>query len=166
MGREEELAFANELGRYHARTYGIPPITGAVLGWLMICDPPEQTAAELSEALGASRSAIGTAVAMLELQNQVQRTRAPGERAERIAMHPEIWVRNLDNPQDYIGIAEMARRGLEILGDAPTSRRARLLETAAFAEFLLERMPELAAEWRAHLQALRASGKLPEGGRS
>jgi hypothetical protein len=165
MGREEELAFANEIGRYYARTYGIPPITGAVIGWLMICDPPEQTAAELSEALGASRSAIGSAITMLENQNQVQRTRAPGERAERIAMHPEIWVRSIDNPQEYVLIAEMARRGLGILGDAPPSRRARLLETAAFAEFLLERMPALAAEWRAHLQALRASGELP-GGRS
>jgi hypothetical protein len=49
-----------------------------------------------------------------------------------------------------------------VLHDAPPARWARLLEAAAFYEFLLERMPALADEWRARRDALRASGELPD----
>ena len=41
-------------------------------------------------------------------------------------------------------------------------RRAVLLEWAAFADFLVERMPVLEQEWRARRDALRASGELPD----
>ncbi len=37
-----------------------------------------------------------------------------------------------------------------------------LLETSAFAEFLLEQMPLFQQEWEARRQALVASGDLPE----
>ena len=38
------------------------PMAGRMWGWLLICEPPEQTAAEIAEALQASRGAIsGTA---------------------------------------------------------------------------------------------------------
>jgi hypothetical protein len=37
-----------------------------------------------------------------------------------------------------------------------------LLETSAYAEFLLEQMPKFAQEWEARRQALVASGDLPE----
>jgi hypothetical protein len=159
MSKDEQLAFADEVGRYFARTYAMPPITGSVAGWLLICDPPQQTATELSDALRASRSAIGNAVAALEVVRLVRRTRTPGERAERIALNPAVW--GLEDVQEYAELSALARRGLEVLGDAPPSRRARLLEAAAFADFLCERLPAVGAEWRARREALRASGELP-----
>lgn len=132
------------------------------MGWLMICDPPAQTPAQLSEALGTSRSSIGTAVALLERMSYITRTRAVGERADRIQLDPQAGAaHDLEDVQQYLDQAAMARRGLALLNDAPPERRARLLETAAFAEFLAKRTPELAAEWRAHREALRAAGKLP-----
>ena len=43
-------------------SYGMTPMAGRMWGWLLICEPPEQTAAEIAEALQASRGAIsGTA---------------------------------------------------------------------------------------------------------
>ena len=74
----------------------LPPVTGRVCGWLLICDPPEQTAAEIAEALETSRSAVGSAIASLENQGQILRTRAAGERADRISFHPEAAVRGLE----------------------------------------------------------------------
>ena len=162
MPSRDELAFADQLGRFFARQYGIPPVTGRVFGWLLICDPPEQTAAEIAEALGTSRSAVGSAIASLENQALVVRTRAAGERADRIAFHPDAAVQGLESSAEYGALLALARRGLELLRDAPAARRARLLETAAFYEFLLERMPAMAAEWRARRDALRASGELPD----
>jgi DNA-binding transcriptional ArsR family regulator len=162
MPSEAELAFADRVGRFFARQYGLPPVTGRVSGWLLICDPPEQTAAEIAEALQTSRSAVGSAIAALENQGQVLRTRAAGERADRVSFHPDAAVRSLESREDFATMMALARNGLEVLRDAPTARRARLLETVAFYEFLLERMPALAEEWRARRDALRASGELPD----
>ena len=57
---------------------------------------------------------------------------------------------------------ELAREGLEVLADAPPERRAVLLELAAFADFLVDRLPVLEQEWNAHREALRAAGALPD----
>jgi DNA-binding MarR family transcriptional regulator len=162
MATEAELAFADQVGRFYARQYAFPPVTGRVFGWLLICDPAEQTAAEIAEALHTSRSAVGSAIAMAESMGQIQRRRAAGERADRISFHPEAALRAIESSEEYAGMLELARQGLEVLGDAPPARRARLLEVVAFYEFLLERMPALAAEWRARRDALHASGELPD----
>jgi MarR family len=162
MATESELAFVDQLGRFVARQYGLPPVTGRVMGWLLICDPPEQTAAEIAEALQTSRSAVGSAIASLENQGQILRTRAAGERADRVSFHPDSAVRSLESPVEYGAMLALARHGLEVLRDAPPARRARLLGAVAFYEFLLERMPVLADEWRARRDALQASGELPD----
>jgi DNA-binding MarR family transcriptional regulator len=160
MATDAELAFADKLGRFFARQYGLPPVFGRVFAWLLICDPPEQTAAEIADALRTSRSAVGSAIVSLENQGLVLRTRAAGERADRVSFHPDAAVRGLESAEEYGAMMALAREGLEVLGDAQPARRARLLETVAFYEFLLERMPALAAEWRARRDALRASGEL------
>jgi hypothetical protein len=162
MSTDAQLAFADQFGRHVARQYGLPPIAGRVAGWLLICDPPRQTVAELADALQASRTAVSGAVATLERLALVQRTRAAGERADRITVEPGFGTQSMDDPTEYVALGALARRGLEALGDAPPSRRARLLELAAFADFLAERSPALAAEWRARREALRASGELPD----
>src|SRR5918992_3462764 len=117
MANEAELAFADKVGRFFARQYGLPPVTGRVSGWLLICDPPEQTAAEIAEALQTSRSAVGSAIASLESQGQVQRTRAAGERADRVSFHPEAAVRGLESPEEYGAMMALAHEGLEVLRD-------------------------------------------------
>ena len=62
---------------------------------------------------------------------------------------------------EYREQGELAREGLEVLADAPVERRAVLLEFAAFADFLVERLPVLEQEWNEHRQALRDAGQLP-----
>lgn len=57
------------------------PPTGVTLA---VCDPPEQSIGELADALLASRSAITGAVKILETSHVVRRTRAAGERMDRV----------------------------------------------------------------------------------
>ena len=63
---------------------------------------------------------------------------------------------------EYEELGELAREGLEVLRDAPTGRRAVLLEMSAFADFLLEQIVTFEKEWKARRAALVASGDLPE----
>jgi DNA-binding MarR family transcriptional regulator len=84
MPTDEQLTFADHVARYYMREQNVPPVAGRVLGYLGVCEPAAQTINDLSEALLASRSAITQAVVLLESRGLVQRSRARGERVDRV----------------------------------------------------------------------------------
>jgi DNA-binding MarR family transcriptional regulator len=164
MPTDAEITFADHMGRFFARRYAFPPMVGRLLGYLAICEPREQSIGELAEALLASRSAISGALKTLESIRYIRRTRTAGERMDR------VWL-DMSSPQalgfdvtEYEEMGALAREGLKVVGeDAPAARRAVLAGMAAFADFLVERLPRLRREWEAHLEELRAAGELPTG---
>ena len=159
---DDQLTFADHVGRFYARRYAFPPMVGRLQGYLTVCDPPEQTIAELAEALLASRSAISGAVKVLETMGAVRRTRVAGERMDRVCI-------DLSSPQslgmditEYEELSELTREGLEVLREAPPERRAVLLEMSAFADFLLEQIPLMQQAWKARRASLVEAGILPK----
>src|SRR2546430_15028050 len=61
---------------------GLPRAYGKLLGWLLICDPPQQSSAELAEALDLSAGSVSSATRMLENGGLIRRAAAPGRRGE------------------------------------------------------------------------------------
>src|SRR6202012_5966574 len=115
------------MGRYYARQYAFPPMVGRLIGYLAVCDPPEQSIGELAEALLASRSAIAGAVKGLETMRLVSRTRVAGERMDRARLDlPSPRAMGLDSTE-YEEMRELVREGLDVVQDAPAERRAVLL---------------------------------------
>ena len=162
MPTDAELTFADHTGRFYARRYGFPPMVGRLLGYLSVCDPPDQSINELADALLASRSAIAGAVNNLEVLRMVRRSRAAGERMDRVQIDLSSPNATGMDITEYQELGELAREGLEVLADAPPERRAVLSEMAAFADFLVEQMPRLQHEWEQRRAELIASGELPE----
>ncbi len=162
MPTDAELTFADHAGRLYARRYAMAPMVGRLLGYLAICDPREQSIAELAEALLASRSAIAGAVKTLEQLRLVRRSRTAGERMDRVGIDLTSPQAMGFDPAEYQEQAALAREGLAILAGAPLERRAVLLEMAAFAEWLTARLPEWEKDWRSHRERLRAAGELPD----
>jgi DNA-binding MarR family transcriptional regulator len=158
---DAEITFADHAGRFYARRYGMAPMVGRVLGYLAVCEPREQSIAELAEALLASRSAIAGAVNALETLDLIRRSRAAGERMDRIRISLSSTQATGFDVSEYREQAELAREGLQVIADAPPARRAVLLEWAAFADFLADRLPALEQDWKKHREALRAAGELP-----
>src|ERR1039458_1370576 len=84
MPSDAEITYADHVGRFYARRYAFPPMVGRLLGYLAVCDPSEQSIGDLADALLASRSAIAGAVKVLETMRMIQRSRAAGERMDRV----------------------------------------------------------------------------------
>ncbi len=163
MPTDAEITFADHMGRFYATRYAFPPMVGRLIGYLAVCDPPEQTIAELADALLASRSAITAAVKTLETIHVIQRSRSAGERMDRVCL-------DLSSPQAmgmdtaaYEEMGQLAREGLEVLATASEERRAVLLELTAFADFLVDQIKKFGQEWGAHRAALVAAGSSHRG---
>lgn len=162
MPNDAELIFADHAGRFYARQYGFPPMAGRLLGYLIVCDPPQQTIAGLAEVLMASRSAITGAIQLLEAYQLLKRSRAAGERVDHFSIDPaRIEPKGFD-ATIHREQAELMREGLALLPDDSSIRRGVLEELAALADFLSERLPELRDEWRVRRDKLRSEGKLPD----
>jgi len=157
-----EITFADHAGRFYARRYGMAPMVGRLIGYLAVCDPREQSIAELADALLASRSAIAGAVNALESLGLIRRSRAAGERMDRVRIDMSSPRALGFDLSEYEELADLAREGLRLLADAPPQRRAVLMEFAAFADFLVARIPVLEKEWSTQREALRGAGELPD----
>jgi hypothetical protein len=156
-----EITFADHAGRFYARRYGMAPMVGRLVGYLAVCDPRQQSISELADALLASRSAIAGAVNTLESLRLIRRSRTAGERMDRVCIDltsPGAMGFDLSEYQEQ---GELAREGLRLLGDVPPERQEILLEWAAFADFLVERLPVLEQEWKQRRENLRAPAETP-----
>jgi DNA-binding transcriptional regulator GbsR (MarR family) len=158
---DAEITFADHMGRFYASRYAFPPMVGRLIGYLVVCDPPEQSIGELADALLASRSAITNAVKTLETMRLIRRTRAAGERMDRVSLDPTSpQAMGLDT-SEYEEMRELVLEGLEVVGDAPAERKARLLEWLEFTDFLIEQINRMRQEWSERRAALVAAGKVP-----
>lgn len=161
VSHDARLVFADHVGRFYARQYGFPSMAGRLLGYLLVCDPPQPTIDELSEGLLASRSAVTGAVKLLESFRIAFRARIAGERVDRVSLGPVSQQPQNFDAAVHIEHATVFREGLALLADASPERRAPLEEMVALAEFLSDRLPALLDEWHAYRDALQASGRMP-----
>jgi DNA-binding MarR family transcriptional regulator len=158
---DAEITFADHMGRYYARQYAFPPMVGRLIGYLAVCDPPEQSIGELADALLASRSAITNAVKSLETMHLIRRTRVAGDRMDRVRLDPTSpQAMGLDTTE-YEEMRELVREGLDVVRDAPPERQALLLEWSEFTDFVIEQTKRMKQEWQQRRAALVAAGKLP-----
>src|SRR5947209_631124 len=155
---EKLWRFVDAVGEWWSKSYGIPRMTGRVLGWLLVCDPPEQTAAQLAEELGASKGSISGATGMLVRAGLVDRLHVRGERADRFRIRPEAWDEQVRD-QGASQARDLLALGLEALADEPPSRRARLEELDTFYAWWLSRMPALADEWQEYKRTARRGNR-------
>jgi len=147
MDRDKILIFTDHLARFYAERYSMPPVVGRLIGYLAVCQPMEQSINDIAKALLTSRSAINSAIKILENMKYIQRTRPAGTRADLVSLSPLGWENTGFEPSEYIQMAALAREGLELLKGASPERRQPLETMASLNDFLAQRLPELYEEW-------------------
>jgi DNA-binding transcriptional regulator GbsR (MarR family) len=130
-------------------TFGLSRMAGRILGWLLICDPPRQSSAQLAQALGASKGAISTATRLLESSALITRIAVPGSRGDAFELTPHAF----DQAHNQLGtmrvFRELMEKGLAVIGDPHSPRAARLRVTRDFYAFLEREYPKLVERFRA-----------------
>jgi MarR family len=146
MPTQEELAFVEEVAVL-MEGFGLLRMAGRVFGWLTICDPPEQSAADLTQVLQASKGAISGATNLLVQGRLIDRVSLPGHRRDYFRVRPGGMTDRL-----RAGIAgltafrEVTERGLVLLPDDPP-RRERLQALHDLYAWLERELPALYERW-------------------
>ena len=138
-----ESDFVEEMGQFLS-SLGMTPMAGRMWGWLLICDPPEQTAAEIAEALHASRGAISGTARLLATSGLIRRSTRRGDRREHFSAPPEALDSLLSSASGiYRQMRAIAERGLAAIADRPVESKARLQEFHDVLGFVEREVPEV-----------------------
>jgi DNA-binding transcriptional regulator GbsR (MarR family) len=108
---------------------GVPPIAGRILGWLMICDPAEQSAAQIAAAIGASRASLTTNMQVLTVMGLVSRQPRRGERTAYYRIEEGAWETLVRRQiASLASFCEITSAGMRLVG--PESERATRIREA------------------------------------
>jgi DNA-binding transcriptional regulator GbsR (MarR family) len=137
---DEQLAFVEYVGRFW-EGFGQARTVGRILGWLMICEPPEQSSSDLAEALQISAGSVSTTTRQLIQLGLADRVTYPGDRASYFRLHDHVWIEvvraRIDGVRAWHEVAVAAEAVL------PDKEPERITELAWMTEFMLREWPEL-----------------------
>jgi len=136
--------FATTFGKYML----LPHIAGRIFGYLLICDPPHQSAAQLVERLKIAKSSVSNVMRLLSKFGIVEEIRLPGERSRYYRIQNESWedvvlnkLKSLSAVRVLFGEARLIMKGKD------PEIRQRVEEIDAFYAFLEEEIPGLIDRW-------------------
>lgn len=144
-----ELQFAESVGLYFERNAGMPRMCGRVIGVLLICDPPEQSATDLGTALQASKGSISTATRTLIAARLIRRVAIEGTRRDYFRIDDEGWVDAVDGSlRSLASILDVLEHGRELLVGTGPKRRARIENVAGLYEWMRSELPPMLDRYR------------------
>ncbi len=149
MVQVTELPFVEQVGDFFERM-GQPQIAGKLFGYLLICDPPEQSAAQLQKVVSASAGSVNTMLRLLQASGFVERRSEPGSRKLWYWIAPGAFSRVLTIRMQLVSeLKALAESGLaEIASDTSHQRADRLQEMRDCYAFFDREFPALVARYQ------------------
>jgi DNA-binding transcriptional regulator GbsR (MarR family) len=141
------LTFVEEMALFLERE-GLPRMAGRIFAWLLVCDPPHQSAADLATVLRASKGSISSMTGLLVRARLIERTALPGHRRDYFRVRPRAMSELMMEATARIAaFRRLSEQGLALLEDRPEAVRERLQDMRAVAAFLEAEYPALVARW-------------------
>jgi DNA-binding transcriptional regulator GbsR (MarR family) len=140
----EEAEFVDRVGLF-MEMLGGPRTMGRVYGWLLICDPPQQSLTEMAQALSVSKASVSTVARQLQDGGMIERLpTATRQHVYRVTPGGFSSVLSVQLSRMKLGI-DVADFGLSLLGEDRAEQRERLED---FRDELMQRWLDYRGERR------------------
>jgi hypothetical protein len=124
---------------------GVPRAAGQMFGYLLVCDPAEQSASEIADGIGMSRASVSSSARLLSSMNAIEERHRVGDRKTYYRLRNAWWVEiSVAKLGGFTELADMARRSRAAGGMTRTDGLDELIE---FSEFWAEEIPKLVERW-------------------
>src|SRR5262245_30692223 len=108
---------------------------GRVYGWLLICDPPQQSLTQLAQALSVSKASVSTVARQLQDGGMIERLPSAA-RQHLYRVTPGGFTSVLDTQLSRMRIGiDAAEFGLSLLGEDHNEQRERVEDFRDFCVF-------------------------------
>lgn len=146
------LEWVERLAKYCSDQDGVPLIAGRVLGWLMICDPPEQSAQQIATAIGASRASLSTNLRLLSSVGFVRVLTKPASRTVYYRVDDDAWEKVVQRQiASLTSLGKILHDGTPLAGSSPDrgGRIAAANEVFRWMQQIFDDAPPLPSTTRA-----------------
>jgi DNA-binding transcriptional regulator GbsR (MarR family) len=129
-----EAEFVDRIGLFF-EMLGATRTMGRVYGWLMICEPPQQSLSELAAALSVSKASVSTVARQLQEGGMIERLPA-ASRQHLYRVTPGGFTSVLNTQLNLMrGGIDVADFGLSLLDEDRAEQRERVQDFRDFCEF-------------------------------
>jgi hypothetical protein len=126
--------FVEELGALGPEV-GIPRAMMRVIAWMMVCEPPEQTAPQIQAGLQLSAGAVSGATRQLIVAGMLERASRRGDRHIYYRLASGSWDAPLEAKLRALGrLRQVAERGLIAAGGRADYRLVEMRDAFAWFE--------------------------------
>jgi DNA-binding transcriptional regulator GbsR (MarR family) len=130
----EEAEFVDRMGLFFELSGGSRTM-GRVYGWLLICDPPQQSLTQLADKLSVSKASVSTVARQLQEAGMVERLpSSTRQHLYRVTPGGFTSVLGTQASRMRFGV-EAAEFGLSVLGEDRPEQRERVEDFRDFCEF-------------------------------
>ncbi|GAA3089771.1 GbsR/MarR family transcriptional regulator [Streptosporangium carneum] len=125
--RDDLLLWVEKVAAFCVEEWALPPITGRILGWLMICEPPAQSAGDIADAIQASRASLTSNMRFLTSIGLVRKVRRPGDRVVYYRIEDDAWRKVIQRKFASLSVfGDIADEGVALTGgEGPRTERIR-----------------------------------------
>lgn len=136
------MQWVERVATFCVEEWGLPPITGRVLGLLMICDPAEQSAGDIADTIRASRASLTSNMRLLTTIGLVRKVRRPGDRTTYYRIEDDAWYRVVQRKLDSLGaFGDIADEGFSLAGADGSERIRAAQESLTWLQDIAARNP-------------------------
>lgn len=163
--RELTIAERELVGRFgvFVEMSGGQRISGMLIGYLLICEPEQQSITEMAAALNVSKASVSTVIRQLQQGGSVERVPVTDSRQHFYRLNGGgNWAAIQRKRWDYLDAGRsVAEAGLRVVGDDPR-RSERMQEFADFLDFLVEELgADLTSRWETYRAKRKAEREAP-----
>ena len=124
---------------------GVPRAAGQMFGYLLVCDPAEQSASQIAAGIGMSRASVSSSARLLSSMNAIEERHRVGDRKTYYRLRSAWWIEvTTAKLNGFTELAAMARRSRAAGGMTRTDGLDELIE---FSEFWGQEIPQLVERW-------------------
>ncbi len=132
-------AFVEELGALGPEL-GRPRATMRITAWMMVCDPPEQSARQIQDGVRLSAAAVSAASRQLLAAGMLERVSRPGDRQTYYRLASGSWDTPLEAKLRALSrLRHVADKGIAAARNQADYRLIEMRDTFAFFEDQLNR---------------------------
>ncbi|WP_228779821.1 GbsR/MarR family transcriptional regulator [Aquiflexum lacus] len=140
---ESQKDLIERIGVYHEQQ-GMQPLMGRILGLLLILDDAEATFEDIIEHLNVSKSAVSTALNVMQIQNRVAYRTKPGERKRYFYLNMGNWEKDIEKELHEIAkVGEFVQEALTLRSNKKTEFNSYLQNLCQFMEYFKKQIPRL-----------------------
>jgi len=146
--KNQEIQFIEKFGLFFEKSSSFPRIAGKIFGYLLICNPPEQTQQQIAESLSIAKGSASTIIKLLVQTQILEEFTKPNFRPKYYRIIDGGWEKLFLKKLQHLSIVrKLLGEGKTLLNDKPKELTKRINDLDNLYSFFEKELPILISKW-------------------